>query len=126
MCAVNNGMVFIRSLRTFHNNISHQTQKIRIKVHFHLFSIVNVNRTTLSSSYCNDCLEMISPHLNDRPIFSYRHQPISIMVITKAALQQWFYWSRPLYRYNFLGFFRFFRKGFYGFSGAAPYIGIMA
>ena len=85
----------------WHNNISHQTQKIRIKVHFHLFSIVNVNRTTLSSSYCNDCLEMISPHLNDRPIFSYRHQPISMMVVTKVL-------------------------GSDGFTGDALYIGIMA
>ena len=89
MWAINNGMAFIRSLRTFHNNmlsvISHQTKKIGMKANFYLFSIVNVNRRTLSSSYCNDCQDIISPPLNDRPIFSYRHWPIPMMVITKAA-----------------------------------------
>ena len=44
MWAVNNGMAFIRSLRTFHNNmlsvISYQTKKIEMKANFYFFLLL--------------------------------------------------------------------------------------
>ena len=68
---------------------------------FLLFSIVNVNRTTLSFSYCNnDCQEIISPSLNDRPIFLLSPPANFHDGDNESAWQRWFYWRRPLYRYN--------------------------